>query len=93
MLVTTAIYSSYTERHATSKKDISEHLNKNEVILVQNINLRQGEEKVEGSKTDPEIIDSYQTVCILLCHFSAWKIQSWGDERYLESTGSQQIPL
>lgn len=32
MLVTTAIYSSYTERHATSKKDISEHLNKNEVI-------------------------------------------------------------
>lgn len=69
MLVTTAIYSSYTERHGTSKKDISEHLNKNEVIYGQNINLRQGEEKVEGSKTDPEIIDSYQTVCILLCHF------------------------
>lgn len=76
-----------------SKKGISEHLNENEVIYVQNMNLRQGDGKVEGSKTDPEIIDSYQTVSILLCHFSAWKIQSWGDERYLESTGSEQIPL
>lgn len=32
MLVTTAIYSSDTERHTTSQKDIFENLNKNEVI-------------------------------------------------------------
>lgn len=31
---------------------------KNEVIEVQKINQRQGEGKVEGSKTDLEIIDS-----------------------------------
>lgn len=57
--------------------------------------LIKGKRRMKGGGVQDRLIDNwvYQTVCILLCHFSPQKIQSWGDEYYLESTGSKQILL
>lgn len=63
---------------APPPRDISEHLNKNEVIEVQKINQRQGEGKVEGSKMDLEIIDSIKLYVFSSVIFQPWKFNHEG---------------